>query len=322
MAIRLRTKKLIYSGLAGAGIMLVISSTGGYLFYQKAQEREIELKQEYQEQVKELELTASQSVQAYALNTDVIKGELITLDMLTPVYVPDAAASDDLFAVVNLSGENAKNYYAKTDWKADTVLTDSMLYKETLITEDVREAEYSFIELPTNIANEDYIDIRIQFPSGDDFILLSKKQVKNVAGLTLWLDVDEGEILTMSSAMVDAYLEKAKIYAMPYVDEHMQGASEMTYPVKANVKELIESSPNIVNRAKLNLTDQNRARVEANLNSMDAGDAETVRSGEQNTQSAVEADKQERSVEERVNDANAAANEINQQEIIGGGDGE
>lgn len=197
-----------------------------------------------------------------------------------------------------------------------------MLYKETLITEDVREAEYSFIELPTNIANEDYIDIRIQFPSGDDFILLSKKKVKNVAGLTLWLDVDEGEILTMSSGMVDAYLEKAKIYAMPYVDEHMQGASEMTYPVKANVKELIESSPNIVNRAKLNLTDQNRARVEANLNSMDAGDAETVRSGEQNTQSAVEADKQERSVEERVNDANAAANEINQQEIIGGGDGE
>lgn len=93
--------------------MLVISSTGGYLFYQKAQEREIELKQEYQEQVKELELTASQSVQAYALNTDVIKGELITLDMLTPVYVPDAAASDDLFAVVNLSGENAKTTMPK-----------------------------------------------------------------------------------------------------------------------------------------------------------------------------------------------------------------
>lgn len=319
MGIRLRTKKLIYSGLAGAGITLLLTSAGGYLAYNKVQEREIALKQEYKGKMEALQVVADQSENALALNRDVAKGEQITESMLTEVYVPTGAAAGDRF-LTNTMEAGDTPYFAKTDLTANTILTDSIVYAEEMITNDIREGEYSFIELPSKIEVGDYVDIRIQFPTGDDFVLFSKKEVKDVAGVTMWVDVDEGEIMTMSSAIVDAYVEKAKIYAMPYVDEHMQEDAQMTYPVKLNVKELIQKDPNIVNIAKLNLEQQNRARVEENLKVMDEITREKMKSGEEATKSAVTQDQERRSAEERVNAVNEQAQK-EQVELVGGGEG-
>lgn len=317
MAIRLRTKKLIYSAAAGAAGMLLICSSGGYFFYQKAEEREIALKHKYQEQVKELELVAVQNETAFALLNDVKKGEKITEDMLQKVHLPKAAAANDLFNIM-LYDEKTNSFYTKTDLPAHTVLTHSLLYQDEMITTDVREGEYAFIQLPTTIKKDQYVDVRIQFPSGDDYILLSKKRVKDVQGITVWLDMDEGEILSMSSAMVDAYIEGGKIYAMAYVDEHMQDPSQMTYPVKTNVKELIQASPNIVNLAKLNLETQNRARLEQALKNTDTSQREAVRNGDLQTEDNVQTDKEKRSAEERVNALNDQAQTEDQQQLVGG----
>lgn len=316
MAIRLRKKKLIGAALAGSMGMLILCSAGGFVLYQKAEEREIALKKEYQAQVKELEQVASQSEVGYALKHKVKAGEPIVASDTVKVYLPEAGASEDRY-MANLI-DSGDTYYARTEMPAKTILTDSLLYLNELITKDMREGEYAFIELPTNIKQDDYVDIRIQFPTGDDFVLLSKKKVKTVEGLTAWFNVDEGEILTMSSAIVDAYIEKAKIYAMPYVDSHMQNASQMTYPVKTNVRELIEKSPNIVNRAKLNLEQQNRARVEMNLQAVDQSQKEQVRAGESATQSAVAEDTAKRNAEDRVNALNQATQTEAQKNLIGG----
>lgn len=286
------------------------------------QEREIALKQEYKEKMEKLQYVADQSENAYALNQDVQAGDQITQSMLEPVYVSKAAASDDRFLenTWKAAEEEGIPYFAKTDLKAKTPLTKSIVYAEEMITNDIREGEYSFIELPSKIQVGSYIDIRIQFPTGDDFVLFSKKKVKDTVGVSLWVDVDEGEIMTMSSAIVDAYVEGAKIYAMPYVDGHMQQKAEMTYPVKLNVKELIEKNPNIVNIAKLNLEQQNRARVEENLKVMDEITREKVSSGEQATKSAVSQDQEKRSAEERINSVNEQAQQ-EQAELVGGSEG-
>lgn len=320
MGIRLRTKKLIYSGLAGAGIMLLLSSTGGYLAYNKMEEREIALKREYKGKMEALQLVADQSENALALNQDVAKGEQITESMLTEVYVPEGAAAGDRFLLNTWEAAGDTPYFAKTDLTANTLLTESIVYAEEMITNDIREGEYSFIELPSKLEVGKYIDIRIQFPTGDDFVLFSKKKVKDALGVTVWFDIDEGEIMTMSSAIVDAYEQGAKIYALPYVDEHMQQKSEMTYPVKLNVKELIEKDPNIVNIAKLNLEQQNRARVEENLKALDEITKEKIRAGEAATKNALTQDQEKRSAEDRIN----ALNEHQQQEqydLVGGGEG-
>ena len=106
------------------------------------------------------------------------------------------------------------------------------------------------------------------------------------------MDNDEAEILSMSSATVDAYIEGAKIYALPYVDGEMQIGSQITYPVKQNVLSLIQSSPNIVNIAKLNLEKQNRANLEMGLEAMEEEERQKLRAGEESNKAAVEEQKQ------------------------------
>lgn len=308
MAIGLRTKKLIKAGAIGALVMLVISLVSGYFYYQYSQKKEISLRQKYEKEVNEFREWAGNNETGYALKEDVKAGTKITEEMIQVVVLPPLAAAEDLVHPINLKGDN----YARVDLKAKTVLVDELLYKEEMIEKDIREGEYSFIELPSKLTNEQFVDVRIQFPNGDDYILLSKKKVKDVAGLTLWMNLDEGEILSMSSAIVDAYIEEAKIYALPYVDGYVQQSSEITYPVKPNVMELIKETPNIVNIAKLNLEKQNRERLEAGLEMLKEEERQKLRNGEAANKNQVE----QREQEDKMNALNEYTQQ--QQDLVGG----
>ncbi|MCM3358164.1 hypothetical protein [Psychrobacillus sp. MER TA 171] len=310
MKIRLRTKKLIWSGLIGAATMLIISGVGGYFYYQKTQERELALKQQYKEQMEELELTALQSEVGYALTRKVERGDQITRDMLVKVSLPFAAKAENI--MIPTQFETAQ-FFARTDLEEKTIMVSSFVYQDVNVENDVREVEYSLIELPTKLAPNEYVDVRIQFPNGDDYIIFSKKKVKERNGLTMWLDNDEAEILSMSSAVVDAYLEGAKIYALPYVDGEMQIGSQITYPVKQNVLSLIQSSPNIVNIAKLNLEKQNRANLEMGLEAMAEEERQKLREGEATNKNLV---KQERTEQQRETDELNALNQFDQESEI------
>jgi len=271
--------------------MLVFAVSGGYFYYTKTQERELALKEQYRAELAVLNETAKLNEEGYALKQEVKRGELITEEMVEKVVLPAAAKSEDAVELIEL---NTVDYFAKTDLLANTVLVESMVYEEEALGNDIREGEYSLIDLPTKLKNDDYVDVRIQFPNGDDYILLSKKKVKDTQGLTLWMNMDEGEILSMSSAIVDAFIEEAKIYAMPYVDGPMQIGSEMTYPVKKNVLQLIQDSPNIINIAKLNLEKQNRERLDSGLKEMDAEMREKLRQRQAESDNERKQDDQER----------------------------
>jgi len=308
--IGLRRKKLIWAGIIGASAMLVIALAGGYFLYSKSQERELALKAQYRAELAKLNETALLNEEGYALKSDVARGEQITEEMLEKVILPKAAKSMDALEVINV---NTVPHFARTDLKANTTLVGSMIYEEETLGNDVREGEYSFIDLPTKLKNEDFVDIRIQFPNGDDFVLLSKKQVIDTLGLTVWMNMDEGEQLTMSSAIVDAFVEEAKIYAMPYVDGPMQVASQMTYPVKKNVLELIKDTPNIVNIAKLNLETQNRARLDAGIAEMDERLRQKLRQGEAQTESQ----RKQNDTERELNALNQLNQDAAQETIVG-----
>ncbi|MBO0589263.1 MULTISPECIES: hypothetical protein [unclassified Sporosarcina] len=293
MAIRLRTKKLLWAGALGASVTLVLAAVGGYLLYTKNQASELALAEQYRSELKVLNETVVQNEEGYALKEDVDRGQLITEDLLEKVTLSAAAKSEDGLELIEIK---TIDYFSRTDLKANTVLVESMVYEEEALGNDIRETEYAFIDLPTKLKNEDYVDVRIQFPNGDDYILLSKKKVKDTAGLTLWMNMDEGEILSMSSAIVDAFIEEAKIYALPYVDGPMQVASEMTYPVKSNVLQLIKETPNIVNIAKLNLEKQNRTRLESGLNEMNSELRQKLRQGQAETEAQRQQDDKEREI--------------------------
>ena len=73
----------------------------------------------------------------------------------------------------------------------------------------------------------DYIDIRFQLPSGQDYIVLSKKKVLMSSQTGIWLKLSELELLTINNAIVEAWTIKgSKIYAIEYSE------AEITTSVK------------------------------------------------------------------------------------------
>ena len=181
---------------------------------------------------------------------------------------------------------------AKVNMNRNTVLTRELVTSaDNTTTDDVRQEEFNMIVLPTQLATGDYVDIRLVLPSGQNYIVVSKKEVTipEIEGVpsvdTIWMNLSEEEILMINNAIVEAYyIEGAKLYANIYTEPGLQGAATTTYTPSAEVDALIQSDPNIVDTAKQELRSRYNADQRNNVingairNNADNGD-ENVRAG-------------------------------------------
>ena len=146
---------------------------------------------------------------------------------------------------------------AKVDMEANTVMTTDLLSTGEAVQDSTRKQEYNMFVLPTDLETGDYVDIRLLFPSGTDYIVISKKQVEIpiIGGVdsadTISIELNEEEINTLSGAIVEAFrVSGAKLYLSKYTEPGMQEAATPTYPVSQEVMDLINSNPNIVTEAR------------------------------------------------------------------------
>ena len=243
MATNPMQRKARNSFLLGMLVMLIIAAIViGFLVMMLVQMKKAE--QELQESY----------IAVYTLNTDVKAGGEITLAELEKTEVVRTNAPTDYLTPSDLGEKNI----AKISLTAGTVMSKEMIYTDNTATgNDVRKQEYNMIILPTQIQNGDYIDIRLTLPTGEDYIVISKKKVEipQIAGIdsedTIWLELTEAEILTMSNAIVEAYMiNGSKLYATTYTEAGLQEAATPTYAVSRNVLELINSDSNIVQTAR------------------------------------------------------------------------
>jgi hypothetical protein len=152
---------------------------------------------------------------------------------------------------------NSVPLVAKVTMKKNTLITTELLSKsDNVVQDDVRKQEYNMIVLPMDLTTGDYVDIRLMLPSGQDYVVISKKEVEipNINGTdsedTIWMNLTEDEILHMSCAIIDAYkITGAKIYATKYTEAGMQEAATPTYPANESVLALLQSDPNILEKA-------------------------------------------------------------------------
>ena len=162
---------------------------------------------------------------------------------------------------VNINKEylelNSVPLVAKVTMKKNTLLTTELLSKsDNIVQDDVRKQEYNMVVLPMDLVTGDYIDIRLMLPSGQDYIVISKKEVEIpvIDGVdstdTIWINLSEDEILHMSCAIIDAYqIKGAKLYATKYTEAGMQEAATPTYPINASTSALLQNDPNILEKA-------------------------------------------------------------------------
>lgn len=148
---------------------------------------------------------------------------------------------------------------AKVAMTANTVITSSLVVRtDEVQTNDVRTQEYNMLVLPTELASEDYVDVRLMLPNGQDFIVVSKKRVSIPQTLdgtymadTITMNLAEEETISMSAAIVEAYkINGSKLYVTKYTDPGIQEKSIETFIPTQEIAELINSDPNIVTTAR------------------------------------------------------------------------
>lgn len=271
---RLRKNKHLVPALIGAAIVFVpFAGIGGFYVYNLNEQHTQEIA-EYQSQVNQL--SSSQTI-VYGMTRDIKAGERIRQEDLQNVSID--ANSVPVDAILD---DSAIGKYTKIALTAGTPLTKEMVYENGVTPQDLRNQEFRMIELPTKLEKNDYVDVRVKFPSGEDFIVLSKKQVEDLNSGTVWHTMNEQEILTMSSAIVDAYLNDASIYSISYVEPGLQQAAKVTYPSNQAVLDLIESDPNIVQKATTALERKLRQKLEQNLDELTPEQIQKYLSNKQN----------------------------------------
>lgn len=248
-----RCRRKYYLRVVVKGILLVLCIGAGILigviFIKKKDSRIAEDKRVY----------------ICALRKDVESGQVLTQNDVMKVPVINEGES---FLAVDFDACIGKRL--KQPLQKGSIINSYMLIDGRSDKKGLRKVPYTFIRNADALKRGDFIDIRISFSNGADFVLLGKKEVIRVEEgqdsneRRLWLGLSEEEILRMSSGVVDAYLfDGACIYATLYMNS-LQDASIVNYPVNEVVEELIRKDPNIIQVAQNKKTYELRNRIYEN----------------------------------------------------------
>ena len=137
----------------------------------------------------------------------------------------------------------------KADVYVNQPVTDSVLYPDDDIpAESERYVEYNFLQLPSDLEEDDYVDVRVQFPTGEDYLVLVGKKV-SLGSMpvdtpnTVFLKLTEDEQLAMGSAIIESYMDTGvRLYARKYTDPASQLFDESKVNLVADYKQAYEKA--------------------------------------------------------------------------------
>ena len=197
----------------------------------------------------------------YGLARDGLKGDIIAEQDLEEYKLSCNDVKRSFAAKEDLVGKTLKINVSK-----GTVLCEDMLTEKDKYGDDVRLQVYSDISLNNQILEGSIVDIRISFPNGEDYVVAEHKRIISRVGDSVFIQVNEEEILKISSALVDkGKYDGTKIYAILYIEDYQEPAGS-DYPVNSAVIELGNWDPNLIERVFDEETLQKRNVLESNLN--------------------------------------------------------
>ena len=215
------------------------------------------------------------------------------------VYVATAEikAGDILKEGENVEKQNvatalASDFFVDASELNKVALTDisvgTPIYKIMVADKEIdnltRSIEISTVSVPLTLTNGAYVDIRIMFPNGEDYIVLSKKRVSNLflEDVTFTTELSEEEINRLSSAIIDTFtVSGTKMYCTTYVAPSVQEASVPNYLVRNETIDVLAKNPNLadVELLKSTINSQLRSEMEARLANLSEEQLTAVQKG-------------------------------------------
>jgi len=200
-----------------------------------------DVRENYETMLKKNDRLILQSTrQVYVAAQDIRVGEIIEEEMVELRRTLCSQKDELLFTSLDIGKE------ALTDIAKGTFLNKCLVNQSGSV-DGLREMCYRAIDLTENIRSYDVVDIRIRYPNGEDYVILSGKQIllDEFGADRCYIRVSEEELLLMSAAMVEVeQIDGTRIYTSRYPEPAIQKKSFVTYRPSEEIKRLIELSPN------------------------------------------------------------------------------
>ena len=165
-------------------------------------------------------------VMRYVFSGDLPVDHVVTTNDLKVVGVKEMSAPQDSYD--DSSADLIVGRKLKIPAFDKTIITENMFYKEEdNVSKDLRKKEFNMINLPSDLVEGDFIDIRILFPTGEDFLVVVGKEVKqmgtNAESNSIFLELTEEELVKLSGAIIESYISNSvNLYAVKYVNNYQQ----------------------------------------------------------------------------------------------------
>lgn len=256
-------KTIAIAGISGVVVLGAAIGGTSKIYTSKLQNQRAEFEMVLEQKDGELSKFKLSSRKGYVLVKDMKAGDTIKDGDVELTDLPDYFVPTD---VINDPAQIIGKVI-KLDSMAQTAVSSNMVYEEGQLDHTERKVEIDYVRLPIKLDPKDRIDVRIVFPNGEDYLVLSKKRMQSVDVLNqmLFLNLDIEEIHLMDSALVDAYLHKAEIYALQYVEPEMQDKAPTSYFPNLDVLKVIQSDPRIKDTARYQVGDVVRKSLEQRL---------------------------------------------------------
>ena len=202
----------------------------------------------------------------YVALSDLKKGTVLEEDVNVMIQEMVTALPESAYITSEDMGKTLTVDVAYEEPIMWSMVTEEELFKDT------REVEIGVAHIMVDQQENDYVDIRIMFPNGEDYIVIPKIKVKNLLteNCIFYSNLSESEILTLASATIDAYtISGTKIYTTRYVDANLQEAAIPNYPVREDILSLIATDPNVLKVAQQTLNYSARKAMEEKIHALD-----------------------------------------------------
>jgi len=259
----------------------VFTSSVWFLSYRHYNAKLVEERSQFSIQLMEknleLERYQDQSKRGYVLSSVKTAGQMLEESDIKEEVLPVFAAPDNLIQ----SKEDIIGKYLKINAVPGTAVTIEMVRDEEVLDPSERVEETEYVKLPIKVKKDDVVDIRIVFPNGEDYIVISKKKLIDVDVINQYsfFHDNEEEALLLQAALVDAYMNYAELYMKVYVEPELQQRPDPTYIPNLDVLTVIRENPLIVDKAKWQLANDLRRAMEKRLEAYE--DEEQYRIGAQ-----------------------------------------
>lgn len=209
-------KKIITTGVIAFIVPVIIGSIF-FINYSKKKDEEIAALK-----------VQSKVIERFVFAENMVAGEIITSEDIKGVSVKAESTPIDSFASGDTALEEIIGKRMKINAEAKTIVAKSMfMNEEGEPTIDERYQEFNMILLPSDLEVGDFIDVRLSMPEGEDYLVISGKEVKQIGtspeSNAVFLQLNEEEIIRMTAAILESYMNDGyKLYANKYVDPSNQ----------------------------------------------------------------------------------------------------